>query len=130
LSNSPHEEYPVNPMPTGYPFPAPTIEQPLYPDKRKGVAIALWFVGDFGLFNIHNFYLGKVKMGLFRLAAIFAIVWLRETALLYFPLYERITYLLFLGLFFWSIVDLVLICARPKRDFGKSAKRAQSPGVR
>ena len=42
------------------------------PDKKKGVAVLLWFVGYFGYLNIHNFYLGKVKAGLLKLGILAA----------------------------------------------------------
>ncbi|PJZ39970.1 hypothetical protein CH370_18780 [Leptospira kmetyi] len=32
--------------------------------KSKGMAYLLWFVGFFGAFGIHRFYLGKIGTGL------------------------------------------------------------------
>jgi hypothetical protein len=91
-----------------------------YPDKKRGWAIVLWFLGLFGFFGLHSFYLGRKKAGLFKLAAFLF-------SFLIIPIVFRglgagdVRFLImFLGLcviFIWNIVDLVKIIWLPKVAF-------------
>lgn len=90
----------------------------IYPNKKKGLATGLWFAGAFGFLNIHNFYLGKVKIGLIRLVAYFIIVAIGQN----YPQALVISQIFAVGLFAWNIVDLVQIMRLPKDAFGKSGQ--------
>jgi hypothetical protein len=98
-----------------------------YPGKKKGWAIAWWFIGDFGFLGLHSFYLGRKKAGLLKLAAL-----LLSIALIVIPIRniekagaEPLMVLCSLGVlavFIWNIVDLAVIIRLPKVAF-----EAESP---
>ncbi|MDL2307719.1 TM2 domain-containing protein [Desulfovibrio sp. OttesenSCG-928-C06] len=96
---------------------------PAYPGKRKGVAIALWFVGFFGYLNLHNFYLGKTKKGLLALAAYVggtaAFMAGPDTSSL---IYKALAFFM-AGLFFWNCAELIRLMRTPKEAFGQGAIR-------
>lgn len=87
--------------------------QPSYTGKRKGVAIALWFIGFFGYLNLHNFHLGRMHMGLYRLTAYIA-----ATALFinfpdqYSPAY-RVASFVVVFLLIWNFIDLFRLIKAP-----------------
>jgi len=89
-----------------------------YPGKKKGWAVAWWFLGYFGFFGLHSFYLGKKKAGLLKLAAfLILVIALRKIGrgrgdfLMILPSFGR------LALFIWNFVDLVKIIRLPKVAF-------------
>ena len=91
-----------------------TPKTPYYnnPDKRKGIAVLLWFVGYFGYLNIHNFYLGKVKVGLLKLgifAAGIAATVITATAGERRSGPSPVTMVLMIALMVWNVVEIVRI---------------------
>jgi hypothetical protein len=98
---------------------------PLYPNKRKGLAIVLWLLG-FGFLNIHNFYLSRIKIGLLRLVVFIAVeVASRSMSDISAPSPRLLilTSPIIVALLVWNIVDLIKIIGTPKRAFGKSRSR-------
>jgi uncharacterized membrane protein len=91
----------------------------VYPKKKKNVAIALWFIGIFGVLNLHNFYLGKFLIGLIKLLAFFGVAALAN---LFFPFPQSKYVLLSFNMFYfiWNIIELVHIIKLDGEMFGKS----------
>jgi hypothetical protein len=94
----------------------------LYPGKKKGWAIAWWFLGDFGFFGLHSFYLGKKKAGILKIVALLSTCAIPVIIAKYLidagnrP-GNPIIILPGLGvtaIFIWNIVDLVQIIRLPK----------------
>jgi len=79
-------------------------------NKRKGVAVLLWFIGLLGYLNIHNFYLGRNSIGAIKtglLCSVFITMpvgVITDTAL---PAY--ILSVVIMLLFVWNIIDLISI---------------------
>lgn len=92
-----------------------------YPKKKKGLAIGLWFAGVFGFLNIHNFYLGKVAIGVVRLVVYIASMSMLEQ---FSSQMQLVAQLVVMGLLVWNIIDFVKIIRTPREEFGKSGQKS------
>jgi len=93
-----------------------------YPGKSKGMAIGLWFLGFCGYLNLHAFYLRHIKLGLFRFAIFLVSTNLLSKSKDPSSFEHGLCSTIVVGLFFWSVFDLIRLIRLPKGEFGNSAR--------
>lgn len=93
-----------------------------YPAKSKKKAIGLWFAGIFDALNVHNFYLGRIQLGVFKLLLYFASFAAWRSLAESNPALANAALAVNAAVLFWNVVDLVQIIRLPSKEFGKSAQ--------
>ena len=95
----------------------------IYPGRKKGITILLWFLSYFGIFGFYHFYLRQYKLGVIKLGGIILCMAINvAVALIVGSGGEGIVafVMIFVAiLFIWGIVDIVKIGRTPAKSFGK-----------